>query len=73
MKIRLTGRPAEVDTAAARIAGVVTVLETSRPYPRRGTSALVSLYLDVTLDAPQTGTSGGPGLGTASTHPHGRR
>ncbi|WP_433467003.1 hypothetical protein [Spirillospora sp. CA-128828] len=50
MKVRLTGLPAEVETAAARIAGVVTVLETSRPYPRRGTSALVSLYLDVTLD-----------------------
>lgn len=51
MKIRLTGLPAEVETAAARIAGVLTVLETSRPYPRRGNSALVSLYLDVTLDA----------------------
>ncbi|NVI93154.1 hypothetical protein [Actinomadura sp. BRA 177] len=57
MKIRLTGLPAEVDTAAARIADVVTVLETSRPYPRRGTSALVSLYLDATLDAPAEGAS----------------
>ena len=52
MKIRLTGLPAEVQDAAARIASVMTVLETSAPYPRRGTSALVSLYLDVTLDAP---------------------
>lgn len=52
MRIRLTGLPAEVDTAAARIAGVLRVLETSRPYPRRGDSALVSLYLDITLDAP---------------------
>ncbi|NVI91396.1 hypothetical protein [Actinomadura sp. BRA 177] len=60
MKIRLTGPPAEVDTAAARIASVVTVLETSRPYPRRGNSALVSLYLDVTLDAPAEGAPTDP-------------
>jgi hypothetical protein len=57
VKIRLTGLPAEVGTAAARIADVLTVLETSRPYPRRGNSALVSLYLDAILDAPAEGAS----------------
>lgn len=65
MRIRLTGLPAEVETAAARIAGVVTVLETSRPYPRRGNSAVVSLYLDVTLNAPAEGAP------PASTDPTG--
>ncbi|TDC45050.1 hypothetical protein E1281_31665 [Actinomadura sp. KC345] len=55
MRIRLTGRFAEVDMAAARIADVVTVLETSRPYPRRGNSALLSLYLETILDAPAEG------------------
>lgn len=29
MKIRITGLPGQVDTAAARIASVLTVLETS--------------------------------------------
>ncbi|TDB79674.1 hypothetical protein E1264_35205 [Actinomadura sp. KC216] len=55
MKVRLTGLPAEVDTAAARIASVLTVLETSEPYRRRGNSALVSLYLEVSLDPPAPG------------------
>ena len=58
VKIRLTGLPAEVQAAADRISRVVGVLETSRPYPRRGNSRLVSLYLDVDLDAPAA--EGGP-------------
>ncbi|WUI00948.1 hypothetical protein OHR68_03760 [Spirillospora sp. NBC_00431] len=62
MKLRLIGLPAEVDTAAARIATVLTVLETSRPYPRRGNSALVSLYLEVQIPA-------GPGAGPATPTP----
>jgi hypothetical protein len=56
VKIRLTGPPTEVETAAARIAGVLTVLEIARPYPRCGNSAQVSLSLDA-LDAPVEGAS----------------
>lgn len=52
VKIRLTGLPDEVEAAADRIGRVVTVLETSRPYPRRGNSRLVSLYLEADLSAP---------------------
>ena len=42
----LTGLPDEVEAAADRIGRVLTVLEVSKPYPRRGDSRLVSLYLD---------------------------
>ncbi|MFI0451196.1 hypothetical protein [Actinomadura sp. 6N118] len=52
MKIRLTGLPAEVQDAADRIAAVMAVLETSRPYPRRGDSRMVSLYLEAELREP---------------------
>ncbi|MEW2353049.1 hypothetical protein [Spirillospora sp. NPDC029432] len=52
VKIRLTGQPEEVEAAAARIGGVVAVLETSRLYPRRGDSRLVSLYLEADVSAP---------------------
>lgn len=70
MKIRLTGLPAEVNTAAARLADVVTVLETSRPYPRRRDSALVSLYLDVTLDIPTRQEGPNRAMNTVTyTHP----
>ncbi|KAB2347245.1 hypothetical protein [Actinomadura rudentiformis] len=54
VKIRLTGLPAEVQDAADRIAAVVAVLETSRPYPRRGNSRLVSLYLEADVSTPPT-------------------
>lgn len=57
VKIRLTGVPADVEAAADRIARVVTVLETSRPYPRRGASRLISLYLEAALAAPDAGAA----------------
>lgn len=46
MKIRITGLPGEVESAAARLGEVLTVLESSGLRPRRGNSRLVSLYLD---------------------------
>jgi hypothetical protein len=51
VNIRLTGLPDQVTATAERIGQVVTVLETSKPYPRRGNSALVSLYLEVAAPA----------------------
>ncbi|GAA2630948.1 hypothetical protein SMC26_23625 [Actinomadura fulvescens] len=62
VKIRLTGLPAEVQAAADRIADVVTLLETSRPYPRRGNSRLVSLYLEADV-------STAPTAGDTDDHP----
>jgi len=61
VKIRLVGLPGEVQSAADRIGQVVAVLETSRPYPRRGTSRLVSLYLEADLGADSAPTQSGDG------------
>ncbi|MEU7743360.1 hypothetical protein [Nonomuraea sp. NPDC049158] len=49
MKIRITGLPDEVDHAATEIARVLTVIETSTPYPCRGNSRQVRLYLEARL------------------------
>ncbi|WP_153262177.1 hypothetical protein [Nonomuraea phyllanthi] len=49
MKIRIIGLPDEVDQAAAQIAHVLTVVETSAPYPCRGNSRQVRLYLEARL------------------------
>jgi hypothetical protein len=61
VKIRLTGLSAEVQAAADRIAAVVAVLEISKPYPRRGNSRLVSLYLEADLGLPSVPTEDGDG------------
>ncbi|MEV4887879.1 hypothetical protein AB0K48_00620 [Nonomuraea sp. NPDC055795] len=49
VKIRIVGLPDEVDRDAAEIARVLTVVETSTPYPSRGNSRQVRLYLEVRL------------------------
>jgi len=49
MKIRITGLPDEVEHAAAEIGSVLDVVETSAPYPCRGISRQVRLYLEVRL------------------------
>lgn len=49
VKIRITGLPDEVDHAATEIARVLTVIETSTPYPCRGNSRQVRLYLEARL------------------------
>lgn len=46
MRLRLTGLPTEVQTAAERIASVLDVVETSTAYPCRGDSQQVRLYLE---------------------------
>jgi hypothetical protein len=46
MKFRITGTEDEVTSAARRVGDLFTVLETSRLYPRRGESRLVSVYIE---------------------------
>ncbi len=52
MKIRLHGTTAECAAAAQRIAQVITVLSVSEPYPDRGASVLVRVYLETRPGAP---------------------
>ncbi|HEY1616482.1 MAG TPA: hypothetical protein VGG25_02630 [Streptosporangiaceae bacterium] len=55
VKIRLVGTKGECEAAAARIAQVLTVLEISEPYPMRGRSALVRVYIDARIPADRPG------------------
>ncbi|SBW21110.1 hypothetical protein FDG2_1905 [Candidatus Protofrankia californiensis] len=49
MKIRLHGTDAECRAAAGAIASVLDVVAASDPYPDRGRSRLVRVYLDARL------------------------
>ncbi len=53
MKIRLSGLPAEVGQAvsALRDADALDVIEVSSPYPNRGDSRIVRIYLEAKLRA----------------------
>ncbi len=44
------GTPAECEQVARRLAEVFTVVAVSSPYPDRGRSALVRVYVEVRLD-----------------------
>ena len=50
MKIRLEGTPQECEQAAPRLAEVFDVASVSDPYPNRGRSVLVRVYVEVRLD-----------------------
>jgi hypothetical protein len=50
MKLRLHGTPGEVAEAADRLARVFEVVSVSPPYPDRGASVLVRVYVEVRLD-----------------------
>ncbi len=50
MKLRLHGTPAECQIAARRLAEVFDVGAISGPYPDRGPSRLVRVYLELRLD-----------------------
>jgi len=54
MKIRLTGRPADVESAVATISALpgFDVTEISGPYPKCGPRRLVRVYLDIRLMNP---------------------
>lgn len=47
MKIRLHGTEPKCRTTAQRLATVLDVLDTSRPYPDRPPSRLVRIYLTI--------------------------
>ena len=67
MKIRLYGTEEECREVAGRLAGVVEVLAVSAPYPDRGASVLVRVYVEARIAPPVHVTS------TTQTRPRGRR
>lgn len=50
MKVRLHGTLGEVAEATRRLVEVFDVVSVSEPYPDRGASVLVRVYLEVRLD-----------------------
>ncbi|MFC3982481.1 hypothetical protein [Streptosporangium jomthongense] len=52
MKIRLFGLPDEVEQAVPLIEGAFDVVEPSDPYPSRGNSRQVRVYMEVRLPRP---------------------
>ena len=64
MKIRLHGTEQECVEVAGRLGQVLGVLSVSEPYPDRGMSRLVRVYIEARLDplpTPPAGDStGGP-------------
>ena len=67
MKIRLHGTEEECREVAGRLAGIVEVLAVSAPYPDRGASVLVRVYVEARIAPPVHVTS------TTQTRPRGRR
>jgi hypothetical protein len=67
VKVRLHGTAAEVDQATRRLVEVLDVVAVSEPYPDRGASVLVRVYLEVRLDPP--GPAKPPGPGRAARRP----
>jgi len=63
MKIRLTGLPAEVESAVAVIGALpgFDVTGISGPHPNRGLSRLVRVYLDIRLISPPASGQPQPG------------
>jgi len=67
VKIRLHGTEEECREVAERLAGVVNVLAISAPYPDRGASVLVRVYVEARIAPPVHVTS------TTETRPRARR
>lgn len=67
MKIRLHGTEEECREAAERLPGIVEVLSVSAPYPDRGASVLVRVYVEARIAPPVHVTS------TTETRPRARR
>jgi hypothetical protein len=65
VKVRLHGTPAEVAKATRRLVEAFDVVAVSEPYPDRGASILVRVYLEVRLHpaAPAMPTSPGQAAG----------
>lgn len=49
MKIRLHGLPDEVEEAVKRLHGIFAVVSVSKPYPDRGTSRLIRVFVEIRL------------------------
>jgi hypothetical protein len=60
MKLRLHGTREEVAEATRRLLQVLDVVAVSPPYPDRGASVLVRVYLEVRLDVSASGAPAGP-------------
>lgn len=67
MKIRLHSTADECREVAERLAAVVEVLAISEPYPDRGASVLVRVYVEARIAPPVHVTS------TTEPRPRGRR
>ena len=67
MKIRLHGTEDECLKVAERLAGVVEVLAVPAPYPERGASVLVRVYVEARIAPPVHVTS------TTELRPRGQR
>ena len=61
MKVRLHGTPEEVAEATRRLVQVLDVVAVSGPYPDRGASVLVRVYLEVRLDPTSSTPPASPG------------
>jgi hypothetical protein len=75
VKLRLHGTREEVAEATRRLLEVLEVVAVSPPYPDRGASVLVRVYLEVRLAPPEaTGSTGAPPGGSSdASRPAGRR
>jgi hypothetical protein len=62
VKVRLHGTLGEVAEATRRLVEVFDVVSVSEPYPDRGASVLVRVYLEVRLDpaSPANPAAAGP-------------
>jgi hypothetical protein len=67
VKIRLHGTADECREVAERLAGIVEVLAVSAPYPDRGASVLVRVYVEARIAPPVQVDS------TTEARPRGRR
>jgi hypothetical protein len=63
VKLRLHGTRAEVTEATRRLVEVLEVVSVSSPYPDRGASVLVRVYLEVRLDPADPSWPAGPPTG----------
>jgi hypothetical protein len=64
VKVRLHGTAAEVDQATRRLVQVLDVVAVSEPYPDRGASVLVRVYMEVRLHPPGLATPPSPSRAT---------
>jgi hypothetical protein len=52
MRLRAHGTPEECRQVVEALSGIFRVVSVSDPYPDRGASGLVRVYLDIRLDDP---------------------